>query len=116
MVVQSNINNLNQGEALIIKLSVTEDNGSPVANPEEFTLTLKIAETPYTEAMLTFDEPPVVTLINAQTATWLIKVPNSELSPLVISRKYYYNIVSQEVGQDPVLQVAGQLTINDVID
>lgn len=116
MTISSNITNLYEGESLTITVAITDSAGNPVSNPGDFTVELLIAESPYDSAILTFNSAPYVTLLDAVNAKWLIKIPSAQFSSLVLSKKYYYNIWSTEDGEDPVLQVKGQLTINDAIN
>jgi hypothetical protein len=116
MPMIKNIEGLYDREALTILVSITNDNGTPVSNPEDFTIELKVSATPYGTALLTFDDPPFVSLVDIINAKWLIKIPRAQLSSLVVDKKYYYNIWSIESGEDPVLQAKGSLVITDAIN
>jgi hypothetical protein len=116
MAINSNITDLFEGEALVILVSITNSNKTPVTNTGDFSLELRVSETPYNDPLLTFSEDPYITLVDVSNAMWKIKIPSAALEDLLTSKIYYYNIWSTEVGEDPVLQVRGQITINDAIN
>ncbi len=116
MVTNNDLDGFSRTETVDVTLFAKDRDGTPLSDAAAQTLSMTIGETPSDPFLLEFNTTPQITLQDAPTAQFLIRLLASDLTSLVEDTRYYYNMWSDNGSNVLILQSKGEFYLKGSIE